>query len=58
MRVLCTSCTRFHAGKEEATCDAFPGGIPISIQSGEVTHVFSYPGDNGLQYVRGKPAEE
>ncbi len=32
------------------TCDAFPEGIPLPIQWGEVEHRGPYPGEHGRSY--------
>jgi len=34
------------------TCAAFPDGIPDPLLSGEVNHVRSYPGDQGIRFER------
>lgn len=48
--VICNDCIHYH---KDATCDAFPGGIPKEIISkGE--HETPYPGDNGIQFEPGK----
>jgi len=44
----CISCE--HKYQTGAFCDAFPGGIPEEINTGEVSHKKSYPGDNGIKY--------
>jgi hypothetical protein len=35
----------------QSSCDAFPSGIPIEIQAGQVDHRKPYPGDNGMRYA-------
>ncbi len=35
-------------------CRAFPEGIPDEIAYGDVLHLESYPGDNGIQFERAK----
>jgi len=34
------------------SCNAFPGGIPLQIISGEVIHDKKIKGDNGIVYER------
>ncbi len=63
----CGSCSRFHGeyapSPEELLdpylcdagslkCDAFPKGIPWTIQRGEFDHEREWPGDGGLRYER------
>jgi hypothetical protein len=44
---LCFFCTHY---KEDATCKAFPNGIPKEIMRSEKDHTEPYPGDNGIQF--------
>ncbi len=32
------------------TCDAFPTGMPMEIQTGQFRHTEPYPGDNGIRF--------
>lgn len=53
----CMTCKHLHAAgaaNGQSACDAFPQGIPFTIQSGETDHSKPYPGDNGIRYT---PAE-
>lgn len=34
-------------------CKAFPNGIPGVILKGEFLHVEPFPGDNGIQFLKG-----
>ncbi|MFR8011248.1 MAG: hypothetical protein ACLU8W_05750 [Clostridia bacterium] len=48
--VMCNDCVHYH---KDATCDAFPDGIPKGIISrGE--HETPYPGDNGIRFTLGE----
>jgi hypothetical protein len=53
---VCMMCERFHTGNPVGarTCEAFPGGIPYQIWSGDHKHLEPVPGDNGLTF---KPIE-
>ena len=44
----CIVCKHVHTSW--LTCDAFPKGIPLMIQSGEVSHLGSLPGDKGIVF--------
>ena len=44
----CQSCKYLHEFR--LTCKAFPRGIPLPIQAGEVDHQEPFEGDNGIQY--------
>jgi len=44
---LCNKCTH---DRGNASCKAFPGGIPIEILSGQADHRESFPGDNGIHF--------
>lgn len=52
---FCSACARWQmydpASRETGSCEAFPGGIPAEIQTGEADHRFPHPGDNGLRFV-------
>lgn len=53
----CLHCARFNNDDDNNTCQAFPLGIPDAIWSGRVDHSrASFPGDNGLLYLRDKKA--
>lgn len=45
---ICKDCKHVHEGGE--TCEAFPDGIPIVIQTGEFDHHEHYPGDDGVTF--------
>lgn len=50
----CALCSRFHSENldlDRYVCDAFPGGIPGKILTGDVDHSKPYKGDHGLQYL-------
>lgn len=44
----CDLCKHIH--KDNITCDAFPGGIPIEILSNQKAHTKPYLNDNGIQF--------
>ena len=44
----CIVCKHVHTSW--LTCDAFPKGIPLIIQSGDVGHFESMLGDNGIVF--------
>lgn len=52
MSVQCVTCL-FYRGLGE--CEAFPGGIPQEIFTGERDHTEPIEGDNGIQW---KPLNE
>jgi len=43
----CTNCKHWRGG---FICDAYPRGIPLPIQWGEVSHLEPFKDDNGIQY--------
>mgnify|MGYP000979582968 CR=1 FL=1 len=45
----CYICKHFDPSTRR-TCTAFPNGIPLPIQNGEIAHVDDYPGDNGIHF--------
>jgi len=54
---LCLSCTRYKYesgidpdGHETGTCEAFPEGIPVAIDSGGFDHRKPFAGDNGILF--------
>ena len=49
---LCNGCIHLVAG---GTCEAFPGGIPVKILTGQHDHRKPYKGDNGIRF---EPIEE
>lgn len=44
----CPVCIHRTAGT--LACDAFPGGIPVAIASGEATHTKPFKGDQGIRF--------
>ncbi|MDD1701457.1 MAG: hypothetical protein LUQ31_00565 [Methanoregula sp.] len=53
---LCQVCE--HGGPDtKPACDAFPGGIPKSILSGEIWHLSPYSGDQGIRFRKKHTAE-
>jgi hypothetical protein len=56
----CDTCA--HLGANGLTCKAFPQGIPLMIQSGDLEHVDPLEGDGGFQYkpvpASGKSVED
>ncbi len=44
---VCYGCAH-HFG--DRMCEAFPGGIPDKIMSGEDDHTQPFPGDHGIRY--------
>jgi hypothetical protein len=53
----CWTCAHFDPRALEQhgqmRCDAFPAGVPVWIQLGQVDHTRPFPGDQGLRYLRG-----
>ena len=49
-KVQCFYCKHFNPSESGWNCDAFPGGIPDEILTGEHDHTESYPGDNGIRW--------
>lgn len=45
---ICNKCKHRNLG--EATCKAFPDGIPDEILMGEYIHILPYEGDNDIQF--------
>ncbi|MGZ7113302.1 MAG: hypothetical protein ACXVH9_05245 [Halobacteriota archaeon] len=53
---LCTLCKHFRATHfPQATCDAYPNGIPSALLPWEHDHRAPFPGDNGILF---EPQEE
>jgi hypothetical protein len=51
---MCLSCRRFRPGTlahPDATCPAFPNGIPDDITDGGYDHTEPYPGDGGVRFL-------
>jgi len=46
---ICNQCKHVH--DDGVTCDAFPGGIPEEILTGDVSHKKPYKGDGGIHYI-------
>ena len=44
----CNQCAHVH--DDGLTCNAFPGGIPAEILSGQRHHEEAYAGDHGIQF--------
>jgi len=47
---IVSPCMRCRHKHQDATCNAFPHGIPNDILTGKTSHSQSYPGDNGIQF--------
>lgn len=47
--IQCANCTQRHAGG--LTCNAYPGGIPVSILTNERDHRRPQPGDMGILFT-------
>lgn len=45
--VQCTACRHY---RDDATCDAFPDGIPVRILENDHDHRRPYPGDHGVRF--------
>jgi len=43
----CLHCKRY---RNDLTCDAFQGGIPIGIFDGDFNHAEEFEGDNGIRF--------
>lgn len=50
--VGCETCRHYNG---DVTCRAYPGGIPLPIQSGQTDHREPQKGDQGIQY---EPTDE
>lgn len=48
--VVLPSCVLCRHKNDDATCTAFPKGIPLPILNAEHDHRQPYPGDNGIQF--------
>lgn len=51
----CSACRHFrspfdHAGKDEASCDAFTEAIPVEVYFNTLDHREPIEGDNGVQW--------
>lgn len=53
----CDVCRHFLGGldKPRPTCEAYPGGIPTAIRTGQVDHRRPQPGDHGIQWASDGP---
>mgnify|MGYP000891546068 CR=1 FL=1 len=51
----CVACR--HKSLTGPTCTAYPDGIPEPILAGRVSHLDSYPGDNGIRFDREEGSE-
>lgn len=52
--VSCHDC-KHHNSSNWLVCSAFPDGIPLPIQSGEISHIEPVEGDHGIQF---EPSED
>lgn len=57
---LCATCKHLHTpiAMPYPTCEAYPNGIPLEIQTGEIKHRKKHPGDNGIQYEKLEEPDE
>lgn len=55
---LCVWCLHLRREDYEQTCAAFPDGIPGEILDSSADHRHTYPGDNGIQFVKSPDIDE
>lgn len=47
---MCLACAHLARDSEQATCSAFPEGIPEEIWTNRHDHHQPYPGDEGVRF--------
>ena len=54
--IACEECARLQSLEGRTKCEAFPGGIPDEILTGQHDHTTKFRGDHGLRFKpRRKP---